>query len=188
MKNKKRILLILTILVFALILTLIFIKIYNSPKMMQKRYGYEIQAIYKDETEERIEEKDIRFINVEILMNFEGELPVSTITKKIKQILLEKIPNYIEKTNSFTQEELENYYNNNPRQIAIDLNIIEKESFINMITGIRNVKSDLKTEFVKCEFIKELEKVLVKFTYLNNEVIEFDIEGNSSKNFSLNFK
>ena len=35
-----------------------------------------------------------------------------------------------------------------------------KECFINMIKGIRKVKSDLKTEFDKCEFIKESEKVL----------------------------
>lgn len=188
MKNKKRILLILIILVIILILTLVFIKIYNTQEMAQKRYGYEIQAIYKDENEEIIEEKNIRFINVEALMGFKGELPVSTMTKRIKQVFLEKIPDYIEKTKNFTAEEIATYYDNNPRQIAIDLNIIEKESFINMIEGIMSVKSDLKTEFETCEFQKGTENVFVKFTYLNNEVIEFEIVGNSSKNFSLNFK
>lgn len=185
-KSQKRILITLIIVTIFIISILSIIYTY-SLKKVRDEYGYEIMGVYKpNDIATNQTTKGISFKNMEILKSFKGELPVSTITKKIKSVFIDTIPEVITETADMDEETLKQYYSENVKYIRTRLRINNEESFLNMISKFREINCDLENDYDMCEF-SSTEYVSFKFIYTNGQYITCNISGENVKTFYLEF-
>lgn len=185
-KNKiKTILIFLIVILVIVTISVIGIKEDLLTKLAKKNYGYEIMGVYKDSSVEV--EKTLAFEGITVLQKLKGQLPVSTATSSIKKIFIEEIPKVFEECKDYDELKLKEYYNSNYNKIKSDLKIDTEESFVNMITKIKEINCNLQNDYDKCAFYEEEERIFVKFSYTNSQVIELYIKGNDAITFKLEF-
>ncbi len=185
LKKLKKMILICIVIIVILLGVLLVIKIVKSPKIAQKIYGYENMGVYKEADIKS--EKNLEYINISVFSNFNGELPTSTMTKKIKNIFIDEIPKVIKDVENLNKQQLKSYYEDNLKKIQNNIKISTYEDFENMIDKFSNLDIDLTTDYKSCEFIQESESIKVKLTYENGDSIVGNIVGNSISNFLLTF-
>ena len=183
--NRNSLITLIIIIVFIIIISIVFT--YASLKPTRNRYKYEVMGVYKYknmiDTQNTI---NISLKNIDVLEKFSGELPVSTVTKKIKKIFLESIPDTLNQTQNMSEADLKKYYAENSKEIKEDLRINNEECFLNMIKNIKEINCDLKNDSETCEFISN-EEISFKYTYSNGQSITCVINGRDSNQFFLEF-
>lgn len=185
-KNKKIIGITVAILAFILIIILLVINLYDPVDEAVKEYGYETMGVYQDSSIE-VPEIDIQFSGVSVFLDYNGTLPVSSVTSELKTILKEKIPKYVAEIGNYTNEQLEEYFEKNEAEILEDLHIDNVESLENMIKFYVNLASGVTDEYATCGFTDNDEYITMTLTYASDIIIECDIYGSSANNFTLEF-
>lgn len=130
--------------------------------------------------------KILKFKNSEVLKDLKGELPVSTVTSKLKKIFCEDIPKTIKNTTTFSDEKVVAYYNKNKENILTNIRIKNEDSFLNMIKEFKDIGVDLEKEYDYIEFNKD-EVINCKIVYTNGEKVEFRITGDYANAIYLEF-
>ena len=179
---KSKLLIVLFILLAILLILIAIVKYFDPDKKVIRDYGYETMSVYRDpEIQKELDkEKTIRYENISVLQNLIGETPVSTTTKRVKEVFLNNIPNVIKETNDMSDEELTNYFNDNKTEISKKLSVDNETSFLNMISKFRELKSDLFEDCTACKFIDDNGLGVVVY-YANEEIIECNIIGNNAE-------
>lgn len=185
-KNQKRLLIILLILLVLLVLLVVIVNKISNMNKARLDYGYEVMGVKKDPEIEKKLDKSIAYKNISVLQELDGELPVSTVTNKIKQTFLTYIPDTIDDTRNMTKEELISYFDNNKIEIRKNLKIDNEDSFLNMIENFRQLNSDLKTEYESCSFSRD-ENIKLEFSYTNGETIECEVIGTNANTIMFQF-
>ena len=186
-KNNKRIKLIIVLVIILAIILLLKYCVEN--RVFDRRHSeFEIFNSYQGNPNkiELREELKIDYKNIDVLSGLNGELPVSTVTKKINEIFLINIPKYMEETKDMNDEQLSNYFNNNKNQILKELRIDNEKSFINMINVFTDIDMDKSNDDLTCRFLKG-SYIRVEFTYGIDKIIEFKLKGNNAEEIIFEF-
>ena len=185
MKKKQKI--IKSIIVISIVLIILLIILNNAEFLEKILNKHEYENIPPSDYQQFMEStKNLKFKNISVLQNLQGELPVSSVTTKLKDVFCEKIPKIIEDTKSLSEIEIDNYYKENEISIRVNLRIDNIESFRNMLEKFNKISSDLNEDYDYIEFSKD-GSIFAKIVYINEDKIEFELKGKNANNISLEF-
>lgn len=170
-KIKKSIIFLIIILIILLIA--IFIAINN---IENKEHGdYEVMG--KDFSEEV---HSIKISNFSVLESFVGSENNKWIivAKKCSDFFSEEIPKMKEELQTY--QDVSEYYKIKKDRIKNYYFEMDEESFYNLCTKIKSMKSDLKSEYDECSFSLNESKDLLIITcyYKNGEEINLEMSSN----------
>lgn len=168
MKKKKRKLKLLIFIVFIILMLVIILINIDYSKLNHKKYGYEIQGVYRDPKydldKDRTAENQLFVSGISIVNErYEGDLKASDVMLELKKIVTNRIPKTYDMIRNYTTDsELEDFYNNNEASLKNMYGIQDFESFEVFAKKIINTNIDYykyyKLNIIKDTFVTDSDK------------------------------
>lgn len=171
-ENNKKILIpiIVLILIIICIVTVIVIKNQN------KSTTPEIMGIY-DKTQDEV--PHLKYSNLSEISTIMEDSEEIEIAKKFRNIFENDIPKLKNDIQDFSAEEINDYYEENQKEIKQDFYYIEKEDFELLCNKLKEMTSNLEQDFDVCDFKSNgNNKIEVTCSYKNEEKITFMLSSN----------
>lgn len=176
-KENKKILISIIIILILIVISIVIILIKNQKKDERKT----IMGIY-DKTQEEVQ--SLRYSNLsEISVITEDSSEDIEIAKKFRNIFENNIPKLKADIDKLNDEEIEDYYNKNQKELKSNFYYIEKEDFKSLCNYIKGMKSNLEQDFDICDFKAIENKLEVSCSYKNGEKITFILSETSKIEF-----
>lgn len=171
-KNKKILIsIIVLILIIICIVTIILIKNKKKDKTLA------IMGIY-DKTQEEV--PSLKYSNLsEISIIAEDSTEEIEIAKKFRTMFESNIPKLKNDIENLSEEKIDNYYEENQKEIKQDFYYIEKEDFKLLCNQVKKMSSNLEQDFDICDFQANGDnKINITCSYKNGEKITFILTSN----------
>ena len=137
-----------------------------------------------EEEKEQQELQDLYQVKIEneteLLSNYTGELLTSTATNKIRELVKSGFEKFYTDTKGMNVLQIEQYFNNNKDDIAMQTGLTTVDDFENFINKIQIYKNNIeytKVEIEENSFVYEEEysHFKIKITYDNGSILEFTV-------------
>jgi len=166
-ENNKKILISIIILLILITVGIVIILIKNQKKDDRTA----IMGIY-DKTQEEV--PSLKYSNLsEISVVIDESSSDVEIAKKFRTIFENNIPRLKSDIENLSDEQIENYYDKNQKEIKVEFYYIEKESFKSLCNHLKEMQSNLNQDFDICEFKAIDNKLEVTCNYKNGEKVTF---------------
>ena len=170
-ENNKKVLITIIIILILIIISIVTIIVIKSKN---KNNTTAIMGIY-DKTQEEV--PSLKYSNIsEISTITEDSTEEIEIAKKFRTIFENNIPKLKVSIESFNEEEINAYYEENQKEIKQDFYYIEKEDFKLLCKQLQEMTSNLEQDFDICDFKANCgNKIDVTCSYKNGEKIAFTL-------------
>lgn len=177
-ENNKKILISIIIILILITISIVTIILIKSTKKTETK---SIMGIY-DKTQEEV--PSLKYSNLsEIAVIADKSSEDIDIAKKFRTIFENNIPELKSNIQNLSDEEIENYYDQNQKEIKAEFYYIEKESFKLLCNHLKEMQSNLNQDFDICDFKAIDNKLEVTCNYKNGEKITFILSATSKIEF-----
>lgn len=147
------------------------VKVFGEEKIAEEeKEQQELQDLYQVQIENE----------TELLSNYTGELLTTTATDKIRELVKSGFEKFYTDTKGMNMTQLEQYFNTNKDDIAMQTGLTTVDDFENFINKIQIYKNNIeytKVEIEENSFVNEEEysHFKIKITYNNGSILEFTV-------------
>lgn len=147
------------------------VKVFGEEKIAEEeKEQQELQDLYQVQIENEIE----------LLSNYTGELFTTTATDKIRELVKSGFEKFYTDTKGMNVSQIEQYFNNNKDDIAMQTGLTTVDDFENFINKIQIYKNNIeytKVEIEENSFVYEEEysHFKIKITYNDGSILEFTV-------------
>ncbi len=147
------------------------VKVFGEEKIAEEeKEQQELQDLYQVQIENEIE----------LLSNYTGELFTTTATDKIRELVKSGFEKFYTDTKGMNIIQLEQYFNTNKDDIAMQTGLTTVDDFADFINKIQIYKNNIeytKVEIEEGSFVYEEEysHFKIKITYNDGSVLEFTV-------------
>lgn len=147
------------------------VKVFGEEKIAEEeKEQQELQDLYQVQIENEIE----------LLSNYTGELFTTTATDKIRELVKSGFEKFYTDTKGMNIIQLEQYFNTNKDDIAMQTGLTTVDDFADFINKIQIYKNNIeytKVEIEQDSFVYEEEysHFKIKITYNDGSVLEFTV-------------
>ena len=147
------------------------VKVFGEEKIAEEeKEQQELQDLYQVQIENE----------TELLSNYTGELLTTTATDKIRELVKSGFEKFYTDTKGMNMAQLEQYFNTNKDDIAMQTGLTTVDDFADFINKIQIYKNNIeytKVEIEQDSFVYEEEysHFKIKITYNDGSVLEFTV-------------
>ena len=147
------------------------VKVFGEEKIAEEeKEQQELQDLYQVQIENE----------TELLSNYTGELLTTTATDKIRELVKSGFEKFYTDTKGMNVSQIEQYFNNNKDDIAMQTGLTTVDDFENFINKIQIYKNNIeytKVEIEENSFVYEEEysHFKIKITYNDGSILEFTV-------------
>ena len=147
------------------------VKVFGEEKIAEEeKKQQELQDLYQVQIENE----------TELLSNYTGELLTTTATDKIRELVKSGFEKFYTDTKGMNMAQLEQYFNTNKDDIAMQTGLTTVDDFADFINKIQIYKNNI--EYIKVEieqdsfvYEEEYSHFKIKITYNDGSVLEFTV-------------
>ena len=147
------------------------VKVFGEEKIAEEeKEQQELQDLYQVQIENE----------TELLSNYTGELLITTATNKIRELVKSGFEKFYTDTKGMNITQLEQYFNTNKDDIAMQTGLTTVDDFEDFINKIQIYKNNIeytKVEIEQDSFVYEEEysHFKIKITYNDGSILEFTV-------------
>lgn len=147
------------------------VKVFGEEKIAEEEKDQqELQDLYQVQIENE----------TELLSNYTGELLTTTATDKIRELVKSGFEKFYTDTKGMNASQLEQYFNTNKDDIAMQTGLTTVDDFADFINKIQIYKNNIeytKVEIEEGSFVYEEEysHFKIKITYNDGSILEFTV-------------
>ena len=147
------------------------VKVFGEEKIAEEeKEQQELQDLYQVQIENE----------TELLSNYTGEILTTTATDKIRELVKSGFEKFYTDTKGMNMAQLEQYFNTNKDDIAMQTGLTTVDDFADFINKIQIYKNNIeytKVEIEQDSFVYEEEysHFKIKITYNDGSVLEFTV-------------